>query len=259
MSKYYNSNAIYKYLEDNNISGFLFSKETLWLLLYGDSKSNPKMLIAAVASNSENYHNMSFSNHEKEIFFVGEQLAQKAKLPFGIIQFCSDVEEINSVHCINWKSRKYQTVSIDKLKNLFERHGIHTKASNKIKAVNDKTSSAYHNWQRDTLGDEIVVTDLDLLRMENDEVTDVYELKRAETPPFDEWEPFKRDYPNFKLVSKFCEMVDANFYILFNYRKKKPFLDDIHKLKLFEFDHTNTGKSEFKKTLTIDEFIGGIE
>lgn len=259
LSTYYNTNAIYEYLENNNVTGFLFAKGSLWLLLYGDKMCTPKMLIAASSANLEDYHNMTFSEHEKDIFNIGEQLANKAGLPFGIIRFCSDLKEIDFVQCLNWSTKKYKIVSIDKLREVFEKHGIHTKSNQTQKPVNDKPSSAFHNWQRDTLGDEIVATDLDLLRIDtNGNLIDIYELKRAETPPFDEWEPFKRDYPNFKLVSKFSEMVGINFYILFNRRTKKPFCDDISKLKLFTFDHNNEGNSTFVKTLTLEEFIGGI-
>lgn len=260
MSNYYNTNAIYEYLEEHNVTGFLFARDSLWLLLYGDSKCTPKILIVVSATNSEDYANLVFSSHEKDIFNVGEQLAKKAGLPFGIIRFCSDLKEIETVQYINWSTRKHITISIDELRNFFEQYGIHTKNSKSAKPVNSKTSSAFHDWQRNTLGDEIVATDLDLLRVDkNGNPTDIYELKRAERPPFDEWKPFIRDYPNFKLISKFSEMVGIDFYILFNRREKQPFFDDISKLKLFTFDHNGEGNSKFIKTLTLDEFIGGIE
>lgn len=260
MSTYYNTNAIYEYLENNNVTGFLFAKGSLWLLLYGDKKCTPKMLIAACSAKSENYQNLQFSEHEKEIFNVGEQLANKAGLPFGIIRFRSDLEEIDTVQLINWSTKRYKSVSVDKLREVFENHGIHTKSNQTKKPVNDKSSSAFHNWQRDSLGDEIVATDIDLLREDtNGNTIAIYELKRAEIPPFDEWKPFEKDYPNFKLISKLSEMVGVNFYILFNRRTKKPFCDDISKLKLFTFDHKSDGKCTYVETLTLDEFIGGIK
>ena len=138
---------------------------------------------------------------------------------------------------------------------MFEKYGINTHPTKTQKYLNDKTSSAYHKWQREVLGNHITVSDIDLVKVENGKVLAIYELKRS-IIPIENWQPFKDDYANFRLIEKFANMVNSEFKIVYNRRIKEPFYDDISKLKLFSFDCENN-ESKYCDTVSLDDFIGG--
>ena len=104
------------------------------------------------------------------------------------------------------------------------------------KSINDKSSSPYHDWQRFHMGDSVIVSDVDLIRYYAGELQEIIELKRSYID-VESWEPYKRDYKNFILLSKLARKRKLDFFIVYNHRTKVPFYDDVSKLKIFEFDH----------------------
>ena len=39
--KYYQTNAMYEYIEKNKLPGYTLAKENIWLMVYGDPESIP--------------------------------------------------------------------------------------------------------------------------------------------------------------------------------------------------------------------------
>src|SRR5690606_23313522 len=123
------------------------------------------------------------------------------------------------------------------------------------KYLNDKTSSAYHNWQRNSLGRGITVSDIDLYRVsENGTPKVIYELKRSYYS-LERWNPFRDDYSNFKLISNLCNKAGLEFKIIYNVRHKSPFFDDPSKLKLFSVNFDKTPPIILDGISTFEDFI----
>lgn len=212
MIDYYKTNAIYEYLDIHNHGDFAYAKGNLWMLLYGNELSEPKIFICVSAVNECDYNANNISEHEKEIFQISSEMSKKAGLPFGIVRFNCDRDTIDRIKYFDCDCKKIYEMDIQRLKNLFKKNGITVTPDGKAhKYVNDKTSSAFHKWQRESLGSNIVVCDLDLLHMKNTnmDVDAIYELKRS-YKSLDEWNPYDRepdidDLPNFKMVGRFAD------------------------------------------------------
>lgn len=53
---------------------------------------------------------------------------------------------------------------------------------------------------------------------------------------FDQWNPFRADYPNFNLILNLCNKVEiSKFTILYNIRKTNPFQDIPEPVMLFNY------------------------
>ena len=102
-----------------------------------------------------------------------EKIAERAQLPFRVVTFDDRVNEIDRVTLARTVESAGEEVTLDHLRDEFGGLGLPVRTGAAAKAVNDATSSAYHDWQRANLG-RIVVTDLDLLRVEDGEVTDLH-------------------------------------------------------------------------------------
>jgi hypothetical protein len=140
------------------------------------------------------------------------------------------------------KSASNQTTTLrahlDQLKDEFRRWPVKSGACGK--SVNDATSSAYHNWQRSSLG-SIKVTDIDLVRLSAEgEPIEAIELKRSFSP-LQEWNPYSADYVNFNLLLAVCSRSAMRMTIAYNVRQTKPvFNDNASRLALFSYAAINS-------------------
>ena len=226
----YNGNAIYDYVVKKNF-GFYFSVENNWLLLYGDTKSIPKILV--LASKVDNLKSMSVDEKNNANFAV--KIAKHLRLPFIYVRFMSSSNKVSI-----WESvdEKWKEITYDQLRDLYEKYGVVQTGTTK-KPINQYTSSPYHDWQRANLGD-ITVSDIDMLRYRKNQIEKIVELKRSKVP-IDKWQPFTQDYPNFTLI------VNA----IVNSKEQIPFLlyynemiqgeiakrkENISKIRVFQFE-----------------------
>ncbi len=49
-ANYYESNAIYDYLLKEKNNNFLFAKKDIWLVVYGNDKCEPKLLVVIIVN-----------------------------------------------------------------------------------------------------------------------------------------------------------------------------------------------------------------
>ena len=104
------------------------------------------------------------------------------------------------------------------LSKLFASIGLPVSNTHTAKYLNDRTSSAYHNWQRNSLGAALTVSDIDLWRVsETGDPEIVFELKRSYYD-LSRWKPFTDDYRNFMLISNLCQRAGTHFKIIYNQR-----------------------------------------
>lgn len=252
---YYNSNAVYDRLTKANLPHYKFVTGNSWQLVYGDNKCNPLVLIFAVGVPGAQLSNPPGAD-EREAFSLLEYTGKEAGLRTGYIRFACDLAEIETVITSNG-SFNYTSVNMDGLSRIFESCGLPVSRSATAKYLNDKTSSAYHKWQRASLGADLTVSDIDLWRLDcNNNPEIIYELKRSYYD-LERWVPFKDDYRNFKILSNLCNKAGIKFKILYNQRIKNPFQDNIDRLKIFSVDFsinppiTNNGIITFKDFETL--------
>ena len=247
MDIYYNDNAIYKKLRDCNSEKFIWVSGNAWLLIYGNQYSIPKLLVFVT---TKTFCNQGFYQKHKKII----ALSKKLDIPFLNISFDDESEHINHVKIQDDLLREWRDISLQELKDIFKSFGVPVNNNSCYKAVNDKKSSAYHDWQRNNLGN-ITVSDIDLMRVNGNVIEEIIELKRSYYE-FDKWLPFSNDYPNFNLTLNLCNKVEiSKFTILYNIRKKYPFEDKPDPVMLFNYYN----KNQYKKIgiFSFNDFYDG--
>ena len=230
MSQFYDGNAIYQFISSNKLSHFEFVVGNCWQLVYGNKDGDPMLLVFAFAYADDLDRNRINSEVTKG-FERLNQLSQKTQLPLVFVGFDRNAQSIDSVYYAEDLAH-IESISLKELASFFKSHGLSVKASSTSKYLNDKTSSAYHKWQRDQLGNNIVVSDIDLWIIKNDAPNVILELKRS-IIPLERWQPYKDDYANFILLAKLCKIGGVKFFILYNVRQKNPVMDIIDRIKLF--------------------------
>ncbi|WP_070965104.1 hypothetical protein [Vibrio sonorensis] len=227
---FYRTNAIYQALADKKIKDFYWVSENAWILVYGDSNNNPKVIVLAF--------NEKWAVDSK-IVSLASTIAKKADLPMFQVRFNSSQPEIDSVELASFDGA-LNTVSLQQLKDAFAKTGLPVSDKPTKKAINSAESSAYHSWQREQLGKKIVVADIDLIK-ESDKTT-IIELKRSSFE-LDRWSPFRVDFPNFYVLENLCKMTGDGFFILYNRRVEEPeFFDDPSTVSVFTFNSGNPKK-----------------
>lgn len=203
----------------------------MWLLTYGNADCEPK--VVTVVSEKELGHKIT--GEEKRAVNIARRIVAGTDIPMNFIRFRP---ESNIDKVLYWEPGmdRIRVISSSELKNRFSRYGLKMNRLMAQKSINDKSSSPYHDWQRNNMGSAVIVADIDLLRVKGNEPTEILELKRSYIS-VDNWKPFRQDYNNFILLSKLARRRDIDFYIIYNRRNKNPFIDDVSRVKIFEFDH----------------------
>lgn len=225
---YYKSNAVYKMLENTPNHQFRWVSGNAWALIYGDSNSTP-LVCALVYGKSWNF--------QAEMRILLNKIAKSSRIPFVSIMFDDTKTEINNVH-FNINEDETMLISLSELRDVFESFGLPVKRGAASKAINDSSSSAYHQWQRANLG-SITVSDIDLLRKSSGGAPgEIIELKRSYIP-LEKWRPFPNDYANFNLLSSVADRCGVIFTIAYNLREKYPFRDDATRLSIYKYSKIN--------------------
>lgn len=215
-----------------------------WTLIYGDNQSNP-LVCALVAGKSWSF--------QKEIFSLVKRISDVSGLPMVHIEFDDRRPEIENV-LASINGAEFKTFELADLRDLFASFGLPVKSGKVSKSINDASSSAYHNWQRQNLGN-ISVSDIDLFRKSVGSVrAELIELKRSYIS-LDNWKPFPADYTNFNLLLAVARLCSLEFSIAYNVRHKNPFHDDATRFSIFRYNQESLPRSV--GIYTQDEFIRG--
>ncbi|MCD9481336.1 hypothetical protein [Photobacterium phosphoreum] len=229
---YYTSNAIYERLSSQGKVNYYWVSENAWILVYGDNLFIPKVIV------------LVFNNYwikEAEIIRQTCNIAKSAKLPMLQIEFDCTKQTIDSVNVAHFYSI-FRCLRLNDLTGLFASFGLPVQNGITAKAINSAASSAYHNWQRNNLGRNIVVADIDLMKIKDDETIIVLELKRS-FYDLEVWEPYLEDYSNFYVLENLCNLSNNKFFIIYNKRTTKPTVfDDESKISVFSFNQGSPKK-----------------
>ena len=249
---YYTGNALYDYLSTcKNKDNFYWASGNLWMLVYGDDNHNPRVLTVV----SGNELNTPITEYEKRALQVATELVSGSDLPLNFIRFDPN-HTITSVQYWEYKGspmEQLEVISSDVLRERFGKFGLSLNSKVAQKSINDRSSSPYHDWQRTHLGSSVTVADIDLIRLVGRKPKEIIELKRSRIE-LEKWTPYKPDYHNIILISKLAVKISLDFYIVYNYRRKEPFLDDVSKLKVFKFDHRKGEACRLVGYKTIQQF-----
>lgn len=115
------------------------------------------------------------------------------------------------------ENKRLSLINIEFYKNILEYFGLNLVDKNsQTKDFNTGgPSNIYQIWQM-KISDTIISSDIDLFKINvNNEITDVYELKRSKID-IQKWEPFKADYHNFRLINNLLTKANIKFYIVYN-------------------------------------------
>lgn len=227
---YYKTNAVYGLLELEEVHPFVWVSGNAWMLVYGDQNASPRALVLAFGS--------SWSI-QKDVTRVAKKIAQKSGIPLLFVKFNDAADSIDKVG-FGKPGQPPRELTLDQLKDEFQKVGLPVKGGACGKSVNDATSSAYHNWQRSSLG-SIKVTDIDLIRLSAEgEPIEAIELKRSFSP-LQTWNPYPVDYVNFNLLLAVCKLSSMRMTIAYNVRQTKPvFNDDASGFALFSYLAANS-------------------
>lgn len=227
---YYKKNALCDYLK-NLSPQFIYSGDYLWQLVYGDEKCNPKLLVLARGTTYLPPYE-PLNENELERFKILFQIKGQTNLPLKVVSFPVNIPEIQEVY-ISDDGKTFTRVPLDDLGKIYASYGLPIENTKTKKYLNDKVSSAYHKWQRETLGRKIKVSDIDLWKLDdNGQPRLLFEIKRSGYD-LQKWEPWPDDYPNFTLLAKLILNSDIKFYIVYYQRIKKPYEEKIDKLKIY--------------------------
>lgn len=247
---FYIGNGVYDYLNEcSDKDDFYWTSGNLWLLIYGNENCEPKVLTVA----SGHVLNGWFTQEETDAVHVAMQITQGTEIPVNFVRFDPE-RAIERVRYWKVGMDKSSIITSAELHNKFLQYGLQMNELRTAKEINDKSSSPYHIWQRNNMGNNVVVTDLDLLRYDDRGLREIIELKRSYID-LSKWEPYYRDYNNFILISRLAQKRHLDFYIVYNHRAKTPFYDDVSRLKIFKFDHRKRRNCECLGYQTIQEFV----
>lgn len=124
--KYYQTNAMYEYIEKNKLPGYTLAKENIWLMVYGDPESIPRLLLVISAVPEERYENMDITPRERGVMELAARFAGKTGLEYRVVRYCRDWP-LDKVQYMEYPFR-HTVIGINALKQLFERNGVRRSA-----------------------------------------------------------------------------------------------------------------------------------
>ena len=242
---FYTGNQIYTDIDKCGFSDhFFYLAEDAWLLLYGKADCKPLVLCLA--------HELGKNFNEREIRVI-KALTSSLQVPFIHLAFDSSDDSDNFYLERESIAFQFSEISSDTLRTIFSELGLNISGTTN-KKINKNSSSKYHDWQRDNLGKDTVVSDVDLLRVNNGKIKEIIELKRSYID-IEQWKPFPADYSNFNLVGHAFVSQKIPFTIAYNKFTKTPYNDDTSKIKIFDCKFLN--KQNYKGIFALNDFLNG--
>jgi hypothetical protein len=242
---FYATNALYKALESSVSQVYVWPPRNTWLLAYGDSQGEPKAIIFVKGFLGDT-ESKNENKRSSQLIDLGRRIAENNGISFGTIEFEKEINEMyfNGI-----------AIESESLRDSFKDFGLDVVGKTR-KEINSASSSPYHLWQRQNLGN-IKVSDIDLIQVDSNtqEIVSVIELKRSYIA-LDKWKPFEADFPNFNLLAKLCKNASAKLLIVYNVRHKVPkVFDNISLLTVFEYSISNGTRKI--GSLKLEDFLKG--
>jgi hypothetical protein len=257
MTQYYSGNAVVAMVRARNMAPpFYAPDDRAWDLVYGNSETRPLLLVSAKGMSAAELPNATgtLPPTPTPLRTVGELTG----IPHLAICFDDQSTNIVSVHALSPRLgiSAWSELPLASLALVFARAGLPVSAGSSDKAINSQSSSAFHDWQRHSLGANLVVSDCDLWLLGNGTIAAVLELKRS-FYDFDQWQPFPADFPNFKLLFNLLNPMRIPLFLAYNRRTKEPFNDDPNQILMFRMDFSCVPPYRRLGVLSADDFLTG--
>lgn len=228
---YYNGNAIYNYIKENKLQNFEYQIGDIWQLVYGDKDSQPKLLMVVSAKKSEETLSV-LSFKENQAYSRMLELSKSSGLPLLFMRFNKESTDLNEFYIFN-QDGSWQQQSATEFKVLLSTYELPINFNVTDKSINSEISSNYQEWQRNNLGNNIKVIDLDLFKLDdNKKISAIYELKRSFIK-IEIWKPFPNDFNNFKMLFNLGNACNIPVFIAYN-EKPKFKEEDISKILVLQ-------------------------
>ena len=274
----YESNGIYNFLrETEGTHNFMLVDITKSVLIVSKKDTMEPMLLVLDDRIQKDEVGKDFGevNGESEALFVGGKLSEKVNIPLVIIRYVDTEEELSDASSIEiFLKKPFMEIceeggNLQDLIDLFNRLGIkaYREEQSPEKDENDSLSSGFHKWQREHLNIGIF-SDIDLVRICNEEVVAIYELKRSYIS-MEEWRPYLDDINDYIMLIRFCEVANIPFSVVFVFQanekqyadilksneerinkyyyetrkmiknQQEKYYDDVSRIKMFDFYHSS--------------------
>ena len=255
-SSYYNGNRIYEYIQNGPYDKqYFWAAKNLWILVYGNKDDcEPRLLLVVSAGKDVDKINIKEANALK---VMHDLTSHHKDLPIAMLKYDPRVKPLKEVVFITSpKSHKARKIPMCMLPDIFkDEYGLHVADTAPEKDINDASSSSYHDWQRKNLGGDIIATDIDLIRFqEQPDKLQLIELKRSNIK-LEDWDPFVNDFGNFKLLSHLLPegeelTIVYNRYVKKNHGRR----DDISTVKIYTYE-AKGNKCSFTGYQDIKSFV----
>ncbi|RLA84413.1 MAG: hypothetical protein DRG78_01445 [Epsilonproteobacteria bacterium] len=249
MAEYYKTNGIYNALEKIE-HNFQWVIGNAWLLVYGNKSDSQARVVVLVYGSSWEI--------QTDILKTLQDIATTDNIP--IYKICFDDSEGAEISNVEFSTSLVDTpttITLTELKTKFTEVGLSIKDGSCDKYLNDMASSAYHTWQRASLGNLITVTDIDLIRLNKSTLKpiELIELKRSFSS-VNSWSPYSDDFVNFNLLHTVASNADIPFSIVYNQMIKEPFSDTYDPISIFSY--TRGIAKEIVRNYNFTDFVGGL-
>ena len=225
---FYEGNAIYRKLAEEKSARLVAPGSNAWPLIYGSGSGQPLALVLACRVEASSGRPLVRDGFP----LLAYRLACAAGLPFRFMGFV-EADPARGFLVKNSPQEATRLLSSARWKAELAALGIGGPGT-AGKAINRASSSGYHGWQRQHLGN-ITAVDIDLVRMDpQGNPCQVIELKRSSIP-MEKWAPFADDAKNFDLMGAFCKKAGVDFLLAFNEYCRSTLKDDLSRLKVFEY------------------------
>ncbi len=236
---FYKYNALCEYANEQSPEHFYFANNDVWILLYGNKADKAAKVLALVSEvdNDNDYNSTTFLEKERVAADMVKYLWEKSK---DITCIAFRYMKGSFSEC---RSLRGAVLTLEELYEKFKNSGLEVASSKAGKDVNKYTSGDFHDWQRENMGSKIIVTDFDLIGLDdNGRPEVVYELKRSKRH-IDKWVPYPDDFSNFEMLMGFCDRAKLDFLLVFNHYSQngERQKDDLTALAAFYFKTTSTG------------------
>ncbi len=253
---FYRGNEIYNFI--SNVKRYRFPSGNFWFLVYGEKNGcQPKLLIALSGYEAKEFKNRTLKINEIDFIEYIKQISKRTDVPWIYVRFNVADENMNELMFMD-ENRRLSLINIEFYKNILEYFGLNLVDKN-IQTKDFNTggpSNIYQIWQM-KISDTMISSDIDLFKInEDNEITDVYELKRSKIN-IEKWEPFKIDYHNFQLLNNLLTKANIKFHIVYNeyLQNTNGRKDYIQKVKIFDVKETDNFEYENCRIVSLYDFL----
>ncbi len=254
---FYNNDMLLYLRNNKTIHNYRLLSETVGVLVIFDENFNALCILIE----SYNKDLSKLSDEERDALNISKYFYQTIGLPFYFLKYSDDDLTVNSniEYIISGMQTTNSCLLGDFFTNIIKNTSVNftlTSKNTPTKAINDKTSTPFHIWQRSNLGYSGFPVDIDMVFIQNNILHSLIEIKRSYIR---DWKPYKADKNNYLAMCKLCNLAEINFFLFFIPQHKNGSIktDDYNNIAIYDIFHRignykNADDIFFSKRATLD-------